>query len=347
MEDSANGQFKPPDDLPGSVSVTSLINFPFAMVLADPHQEDCPIVYVNDHFTEMTGYTQAQSIGRNCRFLQGKETRPEARAAIRNAVARQDSATVDILNYRADGTPFPNRLMLTPLTDDEGKIAYYLGVQSDTSDNASLTAEARELRERLRELQHRVKNHLAMILSMIRLEARGKPPEEVVQLLTRRVQALATLYDVFSEERDGSGGTVPVGAYLTKVVNALHDLDGRPKIRMNIDMDDLQGDMDIAARLGLYLSEVVTNAMRHGLEDREEGEVRVCLTHGSEIAELTVFDSGRGMGTAVWPGTTSVGSRIVSDLTTRLDGEIIVESDGTGTRITLRFKASEATEGTT
>ncbi|MEM7489693.1 MAG: PAS domain-containing protein [Pseudomonadota bacterium] len=346
MDDITTTLPRPPDDLPDSVSTQSLINFPFAMVLADPHEDDCPIVYVNELFTEMTGYTAEQAIGHNCRFLQGKDTRPEDRAAIRAAIEAGEDLTIDILNYRADGTPFPNRLMLTPLHDDDGELTYFLGVQSDTSGNDTLTAEARELRERLRELQHRVKNHLAMILAMIRVEARGKPPEEVIRLLTRRVQSLALLYDLFSAEGDGTGTTVPAGAYLSRVAHAMQDIDGRPGIVLNSNMSELRVDMDVAARLGLFLSEVITNALQHGLRDRDEGNIHIDLSAEDGRGTLTIADDGLGMGTAIWPGTRSVGSRIIGDLIRRLQGALSVESGpdlgAPGTRITLRFDVDAA-----
>jgi PAS domain S-box-containing protein len=348
MDDTPQGAMEPPTDLPEGVSTGSIINFPFAMVLADPRRPDCPIVYVNELFTEITGYTVEQSVGRNCRFLQGPGTRAEDRAAIRAAIDAGESLTIDIANYRADGTPFDNRLMLTPLTGDDGELRYFLGVQTDTSDNDTLTAEARELRERLRELQHRVKNHLAMILVMLRVESRDRPPEQVVELLTRRVEALAMLYELFSDAGDGSGGTLPLGAYLTRVAQGLQMLDGRPRLMLNTQMDEMHAGMDMAGRLGLFLSEVVTNAYRHGLKDREEGTIDVELTVEGATAELAIEDDGLGLGDAVWPGTTSVGSRIIADLVERLDGELTVTSGPAlgrdGTRVALRFAVEAALE---
>ncbi|MCK0168288.1 PAS domain-containing protein [Jannaschia sp. S6380] len=334
-----DGPVDPPRDLPDGLSRATIANFPFSVVLADPREDDCPIVYVNEAFTEMTGYRSDAAIGRNCRFLQGEETDPDARAQIAEAVAAGEAITVDILNYRADGSSFLNRVMLSPLRDEGEELAYFLGLLSDVGDGETTSEQAEDLRLRLRELQHRVKNHLAMILAMIRLEARARPAEEVVRLLTVRVQALSMLYETFSDHEDGAADRVPVGAYLGRVAASFLEIDARPGIRINTQMEEIVLDIEDAGRLGLYMSEVLTNALRHGLRDREAGKIDVEMTvEGNEVL-LSVCDDGHGLGDTVWPGETSVGSRIVNDLCQRLDGKLTVESDGNGTVIRLRFPA--------
>ena len=102
-----------------------------AITLADPAQDDEPLVYVNDAFTQLTGYTPAETIGRNCRFLQGKDTDPAKVDSLREAIDNEESVTVELRNYRKDGTEFWNRLTLTPIYSDEGQLVRYLGTQKD------------------------------------------------------------------------------------------------------------------------------------------------------------------------------------------------------------------------
>lgn len=104
---------------------------PIASVVTDPHQSDNPITVANPAFCALTGYGEAEILGRNCRFLAGKETEPWLSEQIRSAVQKQRPVLVDILNYRRDGTPFRNGVMVTPLYDDDGKLAYFLGSQVD------------------------------------------------------------------------------------------------------------------------------------------------------------------------------------------------------------------------
>ncbi|GAA5936030.1 hypothetical protein JCM3775_003560 [Rhodotorula graminis] len=102
-----------------------------AFLLTNPRLRDDPIVLVSPGFCELTGYSAQQIIGRNCRFLQGKATAPEAVGNIRKRLEGGDEVMQIVLNYRADGTPFLNLLHVLPLRDLDGNLAYFLGGQTD------------------------------------------------------------------------------------------------------------------------------------------------------------------------------------------------------------------------
>jgi PAS domain S-box-containing protein len=103
------------------------------VTLADPDLPDMPIVYANKAFETMSGYTQDEVVGRNCRFLQGEDRDQEERFLIRRAIDDCQPIEVTLRNYRKDGELFYNHLALTPLFDREGKLIYYLGVQYDVT----------------------------------------------------------------------------------------------------------------------------------------------------------------------------------------------------------------------
>lgn len=101
-----------------------------SLVITDPHLDDNPIVFVSDAFVRQTGYAREEALGRNCRFLQGPDTDPAAVRAIHEAIARAETITVDILNYRRDGSPFWNRLRIRPRFLDCGAVENFVGVQN-------------------------------------------------------------------------------------------------------------------------------------------------------------------------------------------------------------------------
>lgn len=101
-----------------------------SVVISDPTQPDCPLVFVSDEFINQTGYAREEAIGRNCRFLQGEDTHPSAVEAIRNAMAAQTRIVIDLLNYKKDGSPFTNRLRIRPVFDGDGALLYYVGAQN-------------------------------------------------------------------------------------------------------------------------------------------------------------------------------------------------------------------------
>ncbi|MGY1754711.1 SpoIIE family protein phosphatase [Blastococcus sp. SYSU D01042] len=112
--------------------------------ITDPHQPDNPLVWVNPAFTRVTGYSLEESVGRNCRFLQGPQSDPLAVARIREAIEERRPARVTLLNYRADGTAFWNQLSLTPVFDGQGELISFVGVQSDVTARVSVERERRE-----------------------------------------------------------------------------------------------------------------------------------------------------------------------------------------------------------
>jgi PAS domain S-box-containing protein len=119
---------------------------PTGITLADPSREDCPIVFLNPAFTEITGYTAEEALGRNCRFLQGPETDRGAVRRIHRAIERAEAVTVEFINYRKDGRRFWNELRIAPVHDRDGKLLAYVGIQHDIS--ARKRAEEREARAR-------------------------------------------------------------------------------------------------------------------------------------------------------------------------------------------------------
>lgn len=104
---------------------------PLAMVVTNPRRADNPIEIANEAFCTLTGYPEQEVVGRNCRFLAGHESEPFVQAQIRSAIANKRPVLVDILNYRRDGTRFRNGVMIAPLFDEEGELAYFLGSQVD------------------------------------------------------------------------------------------------------------------------------------------------------------------------------------------------------------------------
>ena len=103
------------------------------MILADPRQEDCPIVFANNAFLDLTGYEEGEVLNRNCRFLQGAGTDPAAVTQLREAIRDHRAIALEILNYRRDGTPFWNAVFMGPVFDQAGELLYFFASQLDVS----------------------------------------------------------------------------------------------------------------------------------------------------------------------------------------------------------------------
>jgi PAS domain S-box-containing protein len=115
------------------------------VTLADPDLEGMPIVYANKAFENLTGYSQADIIGFNCRFLQGDDREQEARHQLAEAIKNHNPIEVTLRNYRKNGELFFNRLKITPLFNRKGQVVYYLGVQYDVTYQENAKSEIKEL----------------------------------------------------------------------------------------------------------------------------------------------------------------------------------------------------------
>jgi len=102
---------------------------PIAAVVSNPRLPDNPIVDCNQAFIDLTGYTRDEVVGRNCRFLAGSETECELTSQLRDGIAAKRPVMVEILNYKKDGTPFRNAVMVAPIFDAGGDLEYFLGSQ--------------------------------------------------------------------------------------------------------------------------------------------------------------------------------------------------------------------------
>ncbi|MGY2897164.1 GAF domain-containing protein [Deinococcus sp. UYEF24] len=149
-----------------------------SVVIADARQPDLPIIYVNPAFERLSGYTAADVIGRNCRFLQGSDGGQTARLEIRQAIAQGHSVTTILRNYRLDGTLFLNELTLSPIQDAVGSVTHFVGFQIDVTAREAATA----LLDRLQGLTQRL--------------AAARTQDEVVGLV---------LYDAFEALKAISG----------------------------------------------------------------------------------------------------------------------------------------------
>ena len=122
-------------------------NANIGITLSDPSQADNPIIYANDAYEELTGYTTTEILGQNCRCLQGENTDETRVAALREAIDNEEPITVELRNYRKDGTEFWNRLTVTPIYDDDGTLTRYLGTQQDVTERTESRQELQAERE--------------------------------------------------------------------------------------------------------------------------------------------------------------------------------------------------------
>ena len=130
------------------------------ITISDMRLPEQPLIYINEGFERLTGYSAKSMLGRNCRFLQGKDTDPATVQEIRDALAEGKECTVEILNYAKNGKRFWNRLSLTPVLDLEGEVTHFIGIQSDITKRRNAEEKLREVNRQLEMTNRNIKRDL-------------------------------------------------------------------------------------------------------------------------------------------------------------------------------------------
>jgi len=135
--------------------------FPLGILLTNASKPDFPIIYCNQGFQNMTGYSLEEISGRSCRFLQGDDTCQDTIQSIHQTLEENRVAVVVIKNYRKDGTEFWNELTLSPVRDGTGKVIRYLGIQDDVTQRVAAQKALEDSHIQLqREVKHREETEL-------------------------------------------------------------------------------------------------------------------------------------------------------------------------------------------
>jgi PAS domain S-box-containing protein len=126
------------------------------IVVAEQEGDDSILIYVNPAFERLTGYTAADILYQDCRFLQGSERQQPGLAAIRQAIRDGQPCRQVLHNFRQDGTPFWNELSITPVYNDADQLTYFIGIQRDVSAEVAAQERVRELEAQVAELRRQL-----------------------------------------------------------------------------------------------------------------------------------------------------------------------------------------------
>ena len=329
------------------------------MVITDPNLADNPIVFCNEAFQKLTGYDRDEIVGRNCRFLQGDKTDPVEIAKLRDAIGQGMSIDVDILNYRKDGSTFWNALYLSPVRDEDGTVRFFFASQMDVTERVeardaiarqkadveaeveSRTADLKTALEAktllLHEVDHRVKNNLTMIGSLLRLQARTIADPTIadkLETMLERVDALANVHRRLYQADDIT--RFDVGGFAASLMSDVLGASGRGDIVANVDVESIEVPSSVAAALGLVLNEILTNAVKHAFADGRPGILSLRAHREGDQASISISDDGPGT-EATRPSPDGLGRTLINRLSKQVGATATWSALSPGTRVTLRF----------
>jgi PAS domain S-box-containing protein len=336
------------------------------MVISDARLDGSPILFANEAFARLTGYARDEIVGRNGRFLDGAETDRATVAEVARRLAAGEPVETEILNYRKDGTAFWNALAISPIRTGDGELIYFFASHGDVSEKrraqsnlalakaaleeevarrtADLQAALDQKVALLHEVDHRVKNNLQVISSLILLKARriADPAAQLVlHSLAERIAALSTVYRLLYPIGDAS--RFDLAEFLVDLTSDLRSLVPGGSVEVAVAADPVPVSAAKAAPLALLMNELIGNAFKHAYPDRRRGRLRVAIGQPDGHLRIVVEDDGVGLAGGELGGH-GFGKTLVDMLIRQLRGELAFENAAPGTRaiVTMPLDAEEA-----
>jgi len=285
------------------------------------------VVRLNPAWCAIAGLEEAAALGHGWQSALHPDDRERVATAWLTSVANDLPYKIDVRYRRPDGSVVWAHASSSALRE-EGRVVGHLGAVLDITERHAAEQSVRGAladRELLfRELQHRVKNNLQVISSLLRLYASRAATEAeraTFEDLEARVMAIALLHDGLAARPDGG---VDVRRYLLGVVDAVSRAHGRREVDVSVVVDDLSVAPEMAVPIGLLVNELVTNAYKHAFPGTRAGTIEVALRSEGATCELEVVDDGVGFGPSV-PASAArghLGMLIARSLATQLGGAL-------------------------
>ena len=313
-----------------------------AVTLTDPHAPDNPLIFVNKAFETLTGYDRREAIGRNCRFLQTERTNEDELDKLRKAMAERETIVVEVENRRKDGAVFTNALHVGPIYDENGSLTHYYGSQWNISELVSKRAEVELGAAVAQELQHRIGNLFAVVISILRLSGRGETDvKSALDKASERIGALARAHEATLSGAGSSGGPILLHDLVETVMNP-YRLNERGRIVLGGSRVELPP--RAVTPLGLTLHELATNAVKYGALDHLDGRVLVEWTLGDRLQLVWDEDGGRPV---IDPSEgTGTGTRILKGVLAAVGATIDTDWRERGVRVTITMPLDAEPERT-
>jgi PAS domain S-box-containing protein len=241
------------------------------MVFTDAKEADNPIIFANDAFLSLSGYDRKEVLGQSFNFLMARGAEPTALAQVEAAFGGSSDSDPEIHCRRKDGTEFWAAVFVNPVRDETGSVVQHFASLVDLSKHKQAQAEAMTLIE---ELNHRVKNTLSTVQSIVWQAFRNSSDAEVIREgIEARLFALSRSHDLLARENWKSAG-------LVDVVNAALEpfgVAGRAE-RIVITGEDIRLPPKVILALGIALHELATNAVKYGAFSNAAGSILIAWT---------------------------------------------------------------------
>jgi PAS domain S-box-containing protein len=240
-----------------------------AMVFTDAKEPGHPIIFANDAFLSLTGYAKDEVLGQDFNFLVERGADAEALAKIESEFKGHSEGGAEIQYRRKDGSAFWAVLFISPVRDEDDDVVQYFASFVDLTRHKVEQAESRML---IDELNHRVKNTLATVQSIVWQASRANSDPKVIrEAVESRLFALSRSHDLLTRENWQSAGLADV---LNDALEPFGVADGRAE-RVTIKGENIRFPPKAALALGIAFNELATNAVKYGAFSNATGFVDI------------------------------------------------------------------------
>lgn len=210
--------------------------------------------------------------------------------------------------------------------------------------NSDLKIKLKEKETLLKEVHHRVKNNLQTVSSLLSLQSRAVANPKIQGIIKssqHRVVSMSMVHEMLYK-RDDYTSKIELEPYVSELCEYLiRSLKGNENnIGTSLDIGDYRLSIDTVIPLGLIINETITNALKYGIPDASEGEIKIHLAKkGANTYEMYLGDNGIGFPADITPKTTnSLGLKLIHNLARQLKGTIVRDSDTKGTYYQITFE---------
>lgn len=307
-----------------------------AMVFADAKQPDNPIIFANDSFLSLTGYAREEVLGQSFNFIMAHAADTEALAKIEAEFLGSSGSGSEIRYRRKNGSEFWAALFISPVRVEGGDIVQYFASFVDLT---ALKDEQAHSRQLIDELNHRVKNTLATVQSIVWQALRTSTDTKVVrEAIESRLFALSRSHDLLTRENWESSGLVDL---ITDTLKPFGAANGRAE-RIEITGENIRFPPKDVLALGIVFNELATNAVKFGALSNATGSIMVEWKTGpAPNGSRLILHWQEKAGPLVTRPSHKVGSRVIEHGLDALNATVSLDYQPAGLRCSMSIPAPE------
>jgi PAS domain S-box-containing protein len=303
-----------------------------AMVFTDAREAGNPIIFANDSFLSLTGYAREEVLGQPFNFMMAHAADAIALAQIETEFEGSSKVASEIRYRRKNGSAFWSALFVSPVRDENGHIVQYFASLVDLTTHKEEETQARRL---IDELNHRVKNTLSTVQSIVRQALRFyTDPKDIRDAIESRLLALSRSHDLLARENWKSASLRDV---IDDALEPFNVTDGRAR-RVVIKGEDIRLSPQTALALGIGFNELATNAVKYGAFSNEAGSVLVewKTVSSPEKSRLRLHWQEKNGPPVLRPSRKGFGSRMIEQgLARELEGSVDIDYRSKGVVCTI------------